>query len=76
MSGSLVAIRMAKDPTVWMRALRWHTYLGRSINEGDFYLAHPDIVETLEASCHRFSVRVPPPERPTRPPSSEPDDHS
>lgn len=36
------------EPTVWMRARRWHTYLGRPIDEGDFYLAHDHMVETIE----------------------------
>lgn len=55
---------MAKDPSVWMKSLRWHTYLGRPQDEGEYYLACEDIVETMEIL--KFSVRVAPPKRATR----------
>lgn len=35
------------DPSVWMVALKDHTYDGKAIREGDVYLAHPAYVETL-----------------------------
>jgi hypothetical protein len=60
---------MAKDPTVWMKALRFHTYLGRPINEGDCYLAHEEMVETIETAL-KFAVRIDPPKRAVRPPQT------
>jgi len=46
-------------PTVWLRALRAHTYHGRSQDEGDVYLAHEEEVENILAL--RFAVRDTPP---------------
>lgn len=46
-------------PTVWMRALRWHTYHGRPQGEGDVYLAHEEEVENIENL--KFARRLPPP---------------
>ena len=60
---------MGKPPTVWMRALRFHTYQGRPHDEGDVYQAHEDMVETIEQVL-KFAVRdIPPPQltRGTRP---------
>lgn len=37
-----------KDATVWMRALKAHTYEGKPQDEGDIYLAHEEMVETIE----------------------------
>lgn len=53
------------DPTVWMRALRDHTYQGRSIPEGTPYLAHEALVETIE-NCG-LARREPAPPKATRP---------
>lgn len=50
-----------KDPKVWMKALRWHTYEAKPQNEGDCYLAHEEMVETIE--IHKFAVRDTPPPR-------------
>lgn len=38
---------MGKDATVWMRALRDHTYHGRPQAEGDCYMAVSDEVENI-----------------------------
>jgi len=56
-----------KDATVWMRAIRAHTYEGRPVAEGDVYLAHDEMVETIENL--KFAVRDTPPPRATRHPS-------
>ena len=34
-------------PTVWMRAIRFHTYHGRPKSEGQLYLCHDDEVENI-----------------------------
>lgn len=44
-----------------MKALRWHTYEAKPQNEGDCYLAHEEMVETIE--IHKFAVRDTPPPR-------------
>jgi hypothetical protein len=44
-----------KDPSVWMRSLRWHTYEGKPQADGECYLAHDDMVETIEHL--KFAVR-------------------
>jgi len=51
-----------KDPSVWLVAQRWHTYEGKSIDEGDFYLVHEDMVETIEQVL-KWSRRDTPPPR-------------
>lgn len=51
-----------KDPTVWMRSIRYHTYEGKPMEEGDFYLAHDEMVETIEVVL-KFAVRDTPPPR-------------
>jgi len=49
-----------KDATVWMRAIRPHTYEGHPKDVGDVYLAHEYIIETIENL--KMAVRdVPPP---------------
>jgi hypothetical protein len=55
-----------KEPTVWMRSLRWHTYEGKPQEEGALYLAHEEMVETIEKVL-KFAVREPPPPRAVRP---------
>lgn len=60
------APRTRKDPTVWMRALRAHTYHGRPQTEGDIYLAHEEEVENIINL--KFAVREPPPPRAVREP--------
>jgi hypothetical protein len=63
---------MGKDATVWMRALKDHTYHGRPQAEGDCYLAVSDDVENIENI--RFAVRVPsPPPAQNRSPVPPPD---
>jgi hypothetical protein len=53
------APRTQSYPTVWMRALRAHTYHGRPQAEGDLYLAHEHEVENIENL--KFARREPPP---------------
>lgn len=36
-----------KDPKVWMRSVRWHTYQGKSQEEGSVYLAYEEDVENI-----------------------------
>lgn len=63
-------------PTVFMQALRPHTYHGRPQNgpdegrDGDVYLAHEDEVENIENL--KFARRIPPPPRAVRPPGAIP----
>ncbi len=54
-----------KDPSVWMVAQRWHTYEGKLIDEGDCYLVHEDMVETIEQVL-KWSRRDTPPPRAAR----------
>lgn len=56
---------MGNAPTVWMRSIRFHTYQGRPQDEGDVYLAHEDMVETIEKVL-KYAVRDVPPKRLTR----------
>lgn len=49
-----------KDATVWLRATRWHTYEFKPVDEGDFYLAHEEMVETI-TTVLRCAVRDTPP---------------
>jgi hypothetical protein len=53
-----------KQPTVWMRALRYHTYMGKPQDAGDIYLAHDDQVENILAL--KFAVLDNPPPRARR----------
>lgn len=53
-----------KMPTVWMRSIRFHTYMGKSQNEGEIYLAHDDQVENIIAL--KFAVLDTPPPKATR----------
>lgn len=46
-------------PTVWLRAVRAHTYHGRPQAEGDVYLAHEEEVENI-LNLH-FAIRDTPP---------------
>jgi hypothetical protein len=58
-----------KDPTVWMRSVRFHTYYGKPQNEGEIYLCHEDDVENIlnlgfarrEPAPRRAVRRNPPP---------------
>lgn len=52
-------------PTVFLEALRPHTYHGRPQDEGDVYMAHEHEVENIENL--KFARRVPPPKRAVRP---------
>ena len=54
-----------KDATVWMRAIRPHTYEGRPQDVGDIYLAHEDMVETI-VSVLKIAVHDTPPKKATR----------
>ena len=48
------------DPTVWMRALRYHRPHGKPVDEGDVYLTYEEEVENLQNLG--FAVRdIPPP---------------
>ena len=58
---------MVNAPTVWMRSIRFHTYQGRPQDIGDVYLAHADMVETIEKVL-KFAVQDVPPKRATRNP--------
>jgi hypothetical protein len=60
-----MAKKDGKDATVWMRAIRPHTYEGRPIDEGDIYLVHADMVETIVVAL-KFSVLDTPPPKATR----------
>lgn len=60
-----MAKKDGKDATVWMRAIRPHTYEGRPQDEGDIYLAHADMVETI-VSVLKFAVLDTPPKKATR----------
>lgn len=51
-------------PTVWMRALRYHTYHGRKQEEDSIYLAHEHEVENIENL--KFAKREDPPPRARR----------
>jgi hypothetical protein len=53
-----------KDPSVWMVATQYHTYEGKPISEGDFYLVHEEMVETIEAVL-KWGRRDTPPPRPS-----------
>jgi hypothetical protein len=55
-----------KDATVWMRTLRDHTYEGKPQTEGSIYLAHEEMVETIETL--KMAVREKAPERAVRTP--------
>ena len=50
-----------KDAAVWMVAVQPHTYEGRPIDIGDFYLAHEDMVETIEQGLKWARRDTPPP---------------
>lgn len=68
--------REGQAPTVFMQALRPHTYHGRPQNgpeddrDGDVYLAHEDEVENIENL--KFARRIPPPPTAVRPPDAIP----
>lgn len=55
-----------KDATVWLRAIRPHTYENRPQDVGDVYLAHEDMIETI-VDVLKFSVLDTPPKKATRP---------
>ena len=50
-----------KDATVWMRAIRPHTYEGRPQDVDDVYLAHEDMVETIVIGLKMAVLDTPPP---------------
>ncbi len=54
-----------KDASVWLRAIRPHTYEGRPQRDGDIYLAHEDMIETI-VSVLKFAVLDTPPRKATR----------
>jgi uncharacterized protein (UPF0147 family) len=58
-----------KDATVWMRALKPHTYEQKPIDVGDVYLAHEEMVETIEIIG--FAKRDTPPPKAVRKPAVE-----
>lgn len=53
-----------KDPRVWMRAVRWHTYQGKSQDIGAIYLAYEEDVENILNL--KFAVMENPPRRAVR----------
>jgi hypothetical protein len=53
-----------KMPTVWMRSIRFHTYMGKTQDEGEIYLAHEDQVDNIIAL--KFAVLDTPPRKATR----------
>lgn len=53
-----------KDATVWMRAIRPHTYEGQPKDVGDIYLAHEEQVENILNL--KFAVLDTPPKKATR----------
>jgi hypothetical protein len=54
-----------KDPTVWLRSIRYHTYLGVPQHEGSVYLAHDEQVENI--LTQKFAVLDTPPPKAVRP---------
>lgn len=54
-----------KQPSVWMRSIRYHTYLGKKQDIGDIYLAHEEQVENILAL--KFAVLDTPPPKAMRP---------
>lgn len=54
-----------KDPTVWLRSIRYHTYMGMPQPEGAVYLAHDDQVDNILTL--KFAVRDTPPPKAVRP---------
>jgi len=61
-----MAKKNGKDATVWMRAIRPHTYEGHPKDVGDIYLAHEDMVETIVVSL-KMAVLDTPPKKAVRP---------
>lgn len=59
------------EPTVWMRAIRWHTYDGVPQPDGAYYLAHEEMVETIEKVL-KFAVRDEAPPQAAREPAPPP----
>ena len=53
-----------KDPTVWLRSIRYHTYHGKVQDTGAVYLAHDDEVQNIIDL--KFAVRETPPRRAVR----------
>lgn len=53
-----------KDATVWMRAIRPHTYEHKPIDVGDVYLAHEEQVENILNL--KFAVLDTPPKKAER----------
>jgi hypothetical protein len=49
-----------KPKSVWMRSLRFHTYEGKPQPEGAVYLAHDEIVETIETLKMGVREKAPP----------------
>lgn len=60
-----------KEPTVWMRSIRYHTYEGHPQPEGAIYLAHEEMVETI-ADVLKFAVREAAPRRAVVPTPTQP----
>jgi hypothetical protein len=60
-----MAKKNGKDATVWLRAIKPHTYENRPQDVGDIYLAHEDMVETI-VDVLKFAVRDTPPKKATR----------
>lgn len=54
-----------KDASVWLVATHPHTYEGKKIDEGDFYLVHEEMVETI-VTVLKWARRDTPPKRPLR----------
>lgn len=53
-----------KDPTIWMRAIKWHTYHGKPKDVNEVYLAHEDEAQNIVDL--KFAVRETPPRRAVR----------
>lgn len=60
-----MAKKDGKDATVWLRAIRPHTYEGRPQDVDDIYLAHEDMIETI-VGVLKFAVLDKPPRKATR----------
>lgn len=58
-----------KDPSVWLKAVQYHTYEGKPIHPGDFYLAHEEMVETITLVL-KFAIRDTPPKRAAHTPTT------
>jgi len=65
LSNAVKNLTPKEAPTVFLRSIRHHTYMGVPQPEGAIYLAHEAMVETI-CDVLKFAVRETPPERARR----------